>query len=185
MTKPINQNRIRCVCCGQEATSTHRHDFQQLGVCGNKPPCRNHSFVDGGNDYCRIGGIDMSLVETWNPIEQKWNETTNQLAVDLFRNGKYDFPEYIRKDDFDFMNYQKKRDAAMIALHDALFERWGLKANPVGAPYAENKAETLWYSVCHMPLDNKRDPDLGDVYFNFIHFVGLVKEREVANASAD
>ena len=41
-------NRIRCKKCNDVLHSKHRHDLQQC-KCGAV-------FVDGGDDYCRIGG---------------------------------------------------------------------------------------------------------------------------------
>lgn len=48
--------RVRCKRCGEVLESRHRHDFVQCS-------CPNETFVDGGNDYLRCGGMDLSLVE--------------------------------------------------------------------------------------------------------------------------
>ena len=47
--------RIKCLECGQELESKYRHDFQQCG-------CPNESFVDGGDDYVRVGGKDLDKI---------------------------------------------------------------------------------------------------------------------------
>lgn len=167
--EPVIANKIRCICCGQEAVSTYRHDFNRLDSC------RNGSFVDGGNDYGRIGGRDLSLIETWNNQEQKWNESNNQVAKDLFREGKYDFPAYSDARDFDFMGYQEKRDAAEKALKEALFAAHGLTGGFAQGDY-NNKPDRLWYAVWNMPFRGTRDPDPRDVYFYFLHFVDLVRD---------
>lgn len=48
-------NLAVCLSCGDILHSTHRHDFVQCS-------CDNHSFVDGGNEYKRRGGQDLSLI---------------------------------------------------------------------------------------------------------------------------
>jgi len=48
--------RIKCLSCGKILESKYRHD---LVGCG----CPNDTFVDGGNDYSRMGGIDLELIE--------------------------------------------------------------------------------------------------------------------------
>uniref|UniRef100_A0A6M3L6Y3 DUF7695 domain-containing protein n=1 Tax=viral metagenome TaxID=1070528 RepID=A0A6M3L6Y3_9ZZZZ len=42
--------------CNTVLESKFTHDFQQCN-------CENETFVDGGNDYMRVGGIDWNLVE--------------------------------------------------------------------------------------------------------------------------
>jgi len=51
--------RIKCLKCGKILESKFRHDFQEC-ECGN--------FVDGGNDYCRIGG-DLEFIKILNDEE--------------------------------------------------------------------------------------------------------------------
>ncbi|HRZ18529.1 MAG TPA: hypothetical protein P5136_00490 [Methanofastidiosum sp.] len=58
--------KVKCLSCGEVLESKTRHDFRQCG-------CENHTFVDGGNDYMRVGGIDVSKIATWNEKENKWN----------------------------------------------------------------------------------------------------------------
>lgn len=48
--------KIICLKCNEILESKYRHDFVQCS-------CDNESFVDGGNDYMRVGGKDMSLIE--------------------------------------------------------------------------------------------------------------------------
>ena len=50
-------SKIRRKCCGQTAESKFRHDYQTSLNCPNK------SMVAGGNDYLRVGGLDLSLIE--------------------------------------------------------------------------------------------------------------------------
>lgn len=46
--------KVKCLKCGDIIESTYRHDFVKCS-------CRS-CFVDGGNDYCRIGGDFDSMV---------------------------------------------------------------------------------------------------------------------------
>lgn len=46
---------ILCMNCNTLLESRSRHDFQQCD-------CENKTFVDGGEDYCRIGGKDLNLI---------------------------------------------------------------------------------------------------------------------------
>ena len=52
---------IKCLECGTILESKFRHDFQ---MCR----CPNQSFVDGGNAYCRVGGMDLSKIEVLEEI---------------------------------------------------------------------------------------------------------------------
>jgi len=49
-------SKVKCLKCGVILHSTYRHDFVQCD-------CENQTFVDGGYDYCRCGGVDMKLVQ--------------------------------------------------------------------------------------------------------------------------
>ena len=48
--------KIKCLQRGKVLESKFRHDFQKCG-------CENETFVDGGDDYCRFGGMDIGLIE--------------------------------------------------------------------------------------------------------------------------
>ena len=50
------RNRIKCLNCGEILESTHRHDFR---MCD----CENRTFIDGGKDYRRMGGINLDLIK--------------------------------------------------------------------------------------------------------------------------
>jgi hypothetical protein len=50
-------NAVKCLECGEEIVSYHRHDYN---VCG----CPNETTVDGGLAYERFGGKDMSKVKS-------------------------------------------------------------------------------------------------------------------------
>jgi len=51
----IKRNRVQCLECGAILESKFTHDFQQCD-------CPNQTFVDGGQDYSRYGGIDLEKV---------------------------------------------------------------------------------------------------------------------------
>ena len=52
------RNAIKCLKCGDEIESKHRHDFVscKCGAC----------FVDGGRDYRRVGYENMADVLIWD-----------------------------------------------------------------------------------------------------------------------
>ena len=52
-------SKVKCLACGEVLESKHRHDFV---MC----KCKNETFVDGGTEYMRAGGINMSLVKVVN-----------------------------------------------------------------------------------------------------------------------
>jgi len=47
---------VKCLECGKILISRSRHDFVQCD-------CPNQTFVDGGDNYIRVGGIDLSKIE--------------------------------------------------------------------------------------------------------------------------
>lgn len=51
--------RIRCKLCGDVLQSKYRHDFQ---MCS----CES-CFIDGGDEYCRIGGEP----ENWEFVDSE------------------------------------------------------------------------------------------------------------------
>jgi hypothetical protein len=46
-----------CLCCGDILRSKHTHDYV---MCG----CDNRSVVDGGTDYLKRSGKDLTKVHT-------------------------------------------------------------------------------------------------------------------------
>ena len=58
-------NKIKCLVCNTILESKFRWDFQECG-------CENGSYVDGGTDYQRIGGVDLTKIFVWNYITEKW-----------------------------------------------------------------------------------------------------------------
>lgn len=58
-------NSVKCLQCEKILTSTYRHDFQ---ICN----CPNQTFCDGGNDYCRIGGVDFEKIAVYDNKTKKY-----------------------------------------------------------------------------------------------------------------
>lgn len=56
MTSKIIRNIVHCLECNRVLESKHRHDFRKCN-------CLNQTFVDGGLDYVRVGGIDPDKVK--------------------------------------------------------------------------------------------------------------------------
>lgn len=48
---------VICLACGTILVSWHRHDFKYC-------KCPNETFVDGGRDYLRYGGVGMEFIQT-------------------------------------------------------------------------------------------------------------------------
>ena len=46
---------IKCPRCGAILHSLYRHDFQQCD-------CESETFVDGGDDYMRLGGDNIDSI---------------------------------------------------------------------------------------------------------------------------
>ena len=59
----MTTNRIKCLNCGEILESKHVHDFQQCS-------CDNSSFVDGGQEYRRTGGKDLTLIQVIDDEER-------------------------------------------------------------------------------------------------------------------
>lgn len=49
-------NVVQCLACHKVLISNHRHDF-------NSCECPNKTFIDGGHDYLRYGGVDMKNIQ--------------------------------------------------------------------------------------------------------------------------
>lgn len=56
VVKKIVHSQVTCLSCGEVLISEHRHDYK---TCS----CPNETMVDGGNDYVRYGGKDLSKIE--------------------------------------------------------------------------------------------------------------------------
>lgn len=56
-------NIVVCGKCKEILVSKYTHDYK---TC----KCENATMVDGGNDYVRCGGKDMSLVHTFTNMKK-------------------------------------------------------------------------------------------------------------------
>lgn len=74
---PTQPNKVKCLSCGQELESKYVHDFQ---MCN----CPNQTFTDGGNEYHRRGGMDLSKIAIWHDGEYV-------SAVDEFKEAANDY----------------------------------------------------------------------------------------------
>ena len=74
-------NRIQCKSCGEVLTSYNRHDYK---TCG----CENETMVDGGTDYQRYGGKDLSLVDSSSTIYLSDDHMMNRSAAHWGNRGK-------------------------------------------------------------------------------------------------
>ena len=57
--------KIKCFNCGTVLESRFRHDFQEC-------ECENQTYVDGGNDYLRVGGLDFKKIGVWDEKIKKF-----------------------------------------------------------------------------------------------------------------
>lgn len=74
-------NRVQCKNCGEVLTSYNRHDYK---TCG----CENETMVDGGTDYQRYGGKDLSLVDSSSTIYLSDDHMMNRSAAHWGNRGK-------------------------------------------------------------------------------------------------
>lgn len=80
---PRYKDGIKCMQCGELLFSLHRHDF-------NKCDCSNETFIDGGNDYLRCGGIDLAKVQiiTFDTITRKYKTLEEDIKKKAEKKGK-------------------------------------------------------------------------------------------------
>ena len=81
MKNQIILNRVQCKNCGDVLTSYNRHDYK---TCG----CENETMVDGGTDYQRYGGKDLSLVDSSSTIYLSDDHMMNRSAAHWGNRGK-------------------------------------------------------------------------------------------------
>ena len=74
-------NRVQCKNCGEVLTSYNRHDYK---TCG----CENETMIDGGTDYQRYGGKDLSLVDSSSTIYLSDDHMMNRSAAHWGNRGK-------------------------------------------------------------------------------------------------
>lgn len=103
-------NKIKCLKCNEILESTHRHDFQQCN-------CENETFVDGGNDYCRIGGGDIYAISFWNEKKQEWKKHEKSKKEEVI-NPEQTFSQELKNliDKYNYINENdmEKRDIILL-----------------------------------------------------------------------
>ena len=67
-------SKVLCTECGQILESVDRHDFV---IC----KCPNQTSVDGGSDYTKCGGADLSKVYIWIPQKQVFKCCVNDQEI--------------------------------------------------------------------------------------------------------
>lgn len=58
-------SKIKCLDCNTILESLTVHDFVKCN-------CENSTFIDGGFDYMRLGGLDLSKILYWDEKENKF-----------------------------------------------------------------------------------------------------------------
>ena len=68
----LKRNVVFCTSCNKELESMYTHDFQQC-------KCENGTFCDGGTEYQRVGGKDLSKVKVMRPETGDWEKANVTL----------------------------------------------------------------------------------------------------------
>ena len=105
-------NRIQCKGCGEVLTSYNRHDYK---TCG----CENETMIDGGTDYQRYGGKDLSLVDSSSTIYLSDDHMMNRSAAHWGNRGK---------DGRDPLSYKSIADMSNAHLINIILDMEGLIA---------------------------------------------------------
>ena len=94
----IIRNAIRCKTCGEVIESKHVHDW----VCcscwgkGDGKGC----FVDGGHEYCRIGGDlnEIDILSETRPYTDDEVDEYNRRQEQLAKDYEFVKPNFMEKD---------------------------------------------------------------------------------------
>ena len=63
--------KLQCLKCGEILESKSTHDFV---MC----KCDNQTFIDGGNDYMRAGGVDLNMIKVMTGPKRKKRSADRQ-----------------------------------------------------------------------------------------------------------
>lgn len=66
--------KIKCLECDTILESHSVHDFVECG-------CPNGSFLDGGDDYMRMGGVDLSKIKYWDAEKNKFRKLSTSKPI--------------------------------------------------------------------------------------------------------
>jgi hypothetical protein len=80
-TEQIILNRVQCKACNEILTSYYGHDYK---TCS----CPNETMVDGGNNYQRYGGVNLTLVDTSLTVYLSEDHLVNRDAAHWGNRGK-------------------------------------------------------------------------------------------------
>ena len=53
--------------CSEELISKYSHDFVECS-------CKNKAFTDGGDNYQRVGAVNLSKILIWDEEKEKFEE---------------------------------------------------------------------------------------------------------------
>lgn len=71
--------KIKCLECDTILESHSVHDFVECG-------CPNGSFLDGGDDYMRMGGVDLSKIKYWDAEKNKFRKLSTRKYTKILDN---------------------------------------------------------------------------------------------------
>lgn len=80
-TEQIILNRVQCKACNEILTSYYGHDYK---TCS----CPNETMIDGGTNYQRYGGVNLTLVDTSLTVYLSEDHLVNRDAAHWGNRGK-------------------------------------------------------------------------------------------------
>lgn len=93
--KKLMHNSVLCTQCGETLVSYHTHDYKKCS-------CENETMVDGGTDYQRFGGKDLSKVQSFCLYDDSPHELLREYVCRGGRGKNGNEPlKYIRLKDID------------------------------------------------------------------------------------
>ena len=138
--------RIRCRKCGDILQSKYRHDFKMCR-CGS-------CYIDGGDDYCRVGG-DKKDIE-W--IDRKENKR-KQLRSNWYTEGKFG------------EKYREILDTNNKYLYSQGRYHTKIKKEDLTEDYIKFKSRAIWYMTGYI-----RTSGVVDIGYTYIKKNHLFKD---------
>ena len=139
--------RIRCRKCGDILQSKYRHDFKMCR-CGS-------CYIDGGDDYCRVGG-DKKDIE-W--IDRKENKR-KQLRSNWYTEGKFG------------EKYREILDTNNKYLYSQGRYHTKIKKEDLTEDYIKFKSRAIWYMTGYI-----RTSGVVDIGYTYIKENHLFKDH--------
>lgn len=137
--------RIRCRKCGDILQSKYRHDFQMCR-CGS-------CYIDGGDDYCRVGGDKKDIEWLDKRIEKK------KVNSNWYTKGKFDRKTCRIMDNENEFLYSKGHYLTKI------------KEKDLPEDYTKFKSRTIWYTIGYIKTSGVKD-----LYYTYIKENHLFKD---------